>query len=626
MWTLSLSDLPLIILGAPLCAFVIIGLLNQKIAAKTAHRLALFAIMFSLLGSGYLLNHFYLEGNHHADQWIIPLYTWASGFGFEWNLGFLIDRLTVLMMTMVSLISAIVYFYSIGYMAQDSGYQRFFCYLSLFTFAMLSLVMSHNFIQLFFGWEMVGLASYLLIGFWFKKPAANAASLKAFLINRVGDCAFLVGILAIWFCFGHFEYAVVAEKIREAQVLNPVLIDCIAIALLIGAMAKSAQIPLHVWLPDSMEGPTPVSALIHAATMVTAGIFMITRLSFLFEQSLLAQQIMLLTGALTCFLMGAVAMVQNDIKRIIAYSTLSQLGIMMMAMGVSAYSAGLFHLTTHACFKALLFLSAGSVIVSLHHEQDIWKMGGLKGKLPLTYLCMLIGCLALIGFPFFSGFYSKELIIHHLQHSTSDLAQFAYKISMISVFMTTIYAFRLLFVVFHRKKSPNRYSSIKNIQEPTGFIGIPLVLLALLSIGSAGIAIALLGKEKTYFWEEGIGGFYQLPFFLNIGGIMICWLCYVQYPSIPLKIQKNFRLIDQLLLKKYGFDECYLFLFKALKVFARLCLWCDQRIIDGLVVKKTIALSQCLARLVSALQTGLLYHYAFIMILSFMIFMGFLLL
>ena len=420
----------------------------------------------------------------------LTLYTWAQLGSLNLQVGFLIDSLTSTMMAVVTFVSLMVHVYTIGYMKDDPGYQRFFAYISLFTFAMLVLVMSNNFLQLFFGWEAVGVVSYLLIGFWYKKPTAIFANLKAFLVNRVGDLGFLLGIAGVYMIFGTLDYAPVFEQIQQGikDIQIPVTdevawsgITFVCIGLFIGAMGKSAQVPLHVWLPDSMEGPTPISALIHAATMVTAGVFMVARMSPIFELSEIALNVILVIGATTALFMGFLGVVQNDIKRVVAYSTLSQLGYMVVALGTSAYSVAIFHLATHAFFKALLFLGAGSVIIGMHHEQDIRKMGNLRKYMPVTYWTCLIGSLALIGTPFFSGFYSKEAIILAAQNSQLAAADYAYYAVLIGVFFTALYSFRMFFLVFHTEERMDEHCKA-HLKESPAVVWIPLVLLAIPSV------------------------------------------------------------------------------------------------------------------------------------------------
>lgn len=621
--TPSIKALALIILLAPLGASLIIGLWNKRLSHKSAHRLALLSMTLSLMGSLYLLKMFYFDERSVS----IPLYQWAESKGLDLSIGLLIDRLSVMMIAMVSLISWLVHLYSIAYMAEDSGYQRFFCYIAFFTFSMLVLVMSNNFLQLFFGWEMVGLASYLLIGFWFHKETAVFAGLKAFIINRIGDCGFLIGLAGIWYCCGSLDYAIVFQKVQAGvlQLPYPFMPTLICLALLMGAMAKSAQIPLHVWLPDSMEGPTPISALIHAATMVTAGVFMIARLSVLFECSSLALNALLMMGSLTCILMGLVALVQNDIKRIIAYSTLSQLGYMMMAMGASAYTAGIFHLFTHACFKALLFLAAGSIIMRFDHEQDIWKIGPIHGKMPITYSTMLIASLALVGVPFFSGFYSKDLMLEGLRLSEQGLAPIAYSCALLGVLITTLYTFRLFFVVFHRKEPVA--AQISQVYESSWVITLPLMVLAFFSLTLGALGLSFFENSIRHTADAlsmGLHGFYQMPFVLNVLGMLVCYLCYLRYPALPALIRRYFAVVYRILCKKYGFDRLYNRLFERLKQCGALC-WngLEQHWIDGIVVNGSAATIQRLSLMMRRLQTGYIYHYVFIMIVTFILLVGF---
>src|SRR5467141_73332 len=451
-------NLSLVVALAPLAGAVIAGLLGRAIGRRGAHSVAILGVAAATVASGFVFQHVVLARQPiEAD-----LYTWTQVGTVRMNVGFLIDTLTATMMLVVSFVSLMVHVYTIGYMADDPGYQRFFAYISLFTFSMLMLVMSNNFLQLFFGWEGVGLMSYLLIGFWYERPSAIYASLKAFIVNRVGDLGFVLGIGLVFAHFGTLDYRQVFSTTPSlaGQVLPGTdwsLATVICICLFIGAMGKSAQFPLHVWLPDSMEGPTPISALIHAATMVTAGIFMVTRMSPLFELSDTALSFVTVIGAITALFMGFLGVVQNDIKRVVAYSTLSQLGYMTVALGASAYSVAIFHLVTHAFFKALLFLAAGSVIIGMHHDQDIRHMGGLARHMPLTYATFLIGALALIGTPGFSGFYSKDAIIEAVGESHRWGATYAYWCVLCGVFVTALYTFRMLFLTFH---GPERFRAV----------------------------------------------------------------------------------------------------------------------------------------------------------------------
>ena len=471
---------------APLIGSLIAGLFGRTIGRSGAHYVTILGVFISFALSLVVFKQVVFEAEYPI---VIDIYNWLSLGGLDFKIGFLIDSLTVTMMLVVTFVSLMVHIYTIGYMHDDPGYQRFFCYISLFTFSMLMLVMANNFLQLFFGWEAVGLVSYLLIGFWYTKESAIFANLKAFLVNRVGDFGFLLGIAAILAVFNSLDYLPVFAKAAGvtdqtfsiSENIHWPVMTVICLCLFVGAMGKSAQVPLHVWLPDSMEGPTPISALIHAATMVTAGIFMVARMSPLFELSETVLSVVLIIGALTAFFMGLVGIVQNDIKRVVAYSTLSQLGYMTVALGASAYSIAIFHLFTHAFFKALLFLAAGSVIVALHHEQDMRNMGGLRKYMPITYWTAFIGTLALIGFPGFSGFFSKDAIIEAVHHSHLPGAQFAYVLVLAGVFVTAFYSFRLLFLTFHGESRMDAHT-LEHVKESPKVITIPLILLAIPSV------------------------------------------------------------------------------------------------------------------------------------------------
>ncbi|MEK6551366.1 MAG: NADH-quinone oxidoreductase subunit L, partial [Pseudomonadota bacterium] len=468
-----------------LAGSLLAGLLGWKFGRVFAHTVAILGVTIAAVLSVKVLAGVML----HGEGFNGTVYTWGVSGGIPLEVGFLIDPLSAIMMVVVTSVSLMVHIYTIGYMRDDPGYQRFFSYIALFTFAMLMLVMSNNFLQLFFGWEAVGLVSYLLIGFWFKRPTAIHANLKAFIVNRIGDFSFLLGVAAIYFYFGDLGYQAVfaiapqlaAKTITVMPGVDWNVITVTCILLFIGAMGKSAQVPLHVWLPDSMEGPTPISALIHAATMVTAGVFMVARMSPLYELSTTALSVVLVIGAITAFFTGLIGLVQNDIKRVVAYSTLSQLGYMMVALGASAYAVGIFHLTTHAFFKALLFLGAGSVIIALHHEQDMRKMGGLRHKMPITFLTMWIGTLALIGFPGFSGFFSKDMIIEAVRRSTTPGSGFAYLAVLSGVFVTAFYSFRLLFMTFYGKPRMDEHTA-SHVHESPWVVTVPLILLAIPSV------------------------------------------------------------------------------------------------------------------------------------------------
>jgi NADH-quinone oxidoreductase subunit L len=567
------------------------------------------------------------------------------------EVGFLVDRLTALMMVVVTFVSLMVHIYTIGYMHDDPGYQRFFSYISLFTFSMLMLVMSNNFLQLFFGWEAVGLMSYLLIGFWFKRESAIFANLKAFLVNRVGDFGFILGISAVVMMTGSLDYATVfsnAETVAGQQIevlpgspWNAMTVTCIL--LFIGAMGKSAQAPLHVWLPDSMEGPTPISALIHAATMVTAGIFMVARMSPLFEHSETALAVVITIGAITAFSMGLLGIVQNDIKRVIAYSTLSQLGYMTVALGASAYSAAIFHLMTHAFFKALLFLAAGSVIIALHHEQDIRKMGGLRRYMPITYWTALVGSLALIGFPGSSGFFSKDLLIEAVReshwHGQGAVYWIAYLSVLLGVFVTALYSFRMFFLVFHGETRMDKETA-SHVHETPWVVTVPLILLAIPSavIGWVTVRPVLFenyfGESITVFARHDVlahmgEAFHgslalflhsvQTPvFWLAAGGVFAAWFLYLKRPDIPETIKNRVSGLYTVLDRKYYFDDLYIRGFAAGGRGVGNFLWRkgDQMLIDGIFVNGTANSLGKLAGVMRQLQTGYLYTYAFAMIIG----------
>ena len=561
-----------------------------------------------------------------AAPWNASVYTWMVSDGVRFEVGFLIDELTALMMSVVTFVSLMVHIYTIGYMHDDPGYQRFFSYIALFTFSMLMLVMANNFLQLFFGWEAVGLVSYLLIGFWYTRPTAIYANLKAFLVNRVGDFGFLLGIGAIYAFFNSLDYATVFA----------------AAPGMAGAMGKSAQVPLHVWLPDSMEGPTPISALIHAATMVTAGIFMVARMSPLFELSETALAVVMVIGAITALFMGFLGIVQNDIKRVVAYSTLSQLGYMTVALGASAYAAGIFHLMTHAFFKALLFLAAGSVIIAMHHDQDIRNMGGLRKYMPITYWTSLVGSLALIGFPGFAGFFSKDAIIVATVHASHvPGATFAYLALLLSVFVTALYSFRMFFLVFHGKERMDEHTR-SHLHESPAVIWVPLVLLAIPSVLSGYVAPQIFGeyfgnalfvlpehdtlKHVSEHLVHGVGpfimsGMLSLPFLLAMAGVATAWFIYMKNPQFADHIQQRFRGIYRLLVNKYYADDINEAVFAGGARGVGRLLWRvgDVLIIDGLIVNGSARVVDWTAGVVRRIQTGHLYTYAFSMIIGLLL-------
>ena len=652
-----MHSIHLAIVLAPLFAAIVAGLFGRQIGRAGAHSVTILAVGLSFVLSLLVLKHLYWDGGE-TDNYSV--YTWAVSDGLRMEIGFLIDRLTALMMVVVTFISLMVHIYTIGYMRDDPGYQRFFSYISLFTFSMLMLVMANNFLQLFFGWEAVGLMSYLLIGFWFKRESAIVANLKAFLVNRLGDFGFILGIAGIVMFTNSLDYSEVfaaAESIAAQDIpitagtsWNAMSVICIL--LFIGAMGKSAQAPLHVWLPDSMEGPTPISALIHAATMVTAGIFMVARMSPLFELSETALAVVLVIGAMTAFFMGLLGIVQNDIKRVVAYSTLSQLGYMTVALGVSAYSAAIFHLTTHAFFKALLFLAAGSVIIALHHEQDIRKMGGLRKYMPITYWTALIGSLALIGFPGSAGFFSKDALIEAVRDSYWQGQGVIYWIGYLSVllgvFVTALYTFRMFFLVFHGEERTERKAR-SHLRESPAVVTVPLILLAIPSaiIGWLTIGPVLFGGffgDAIYVTERhdvlahlgetfhGSGQFLlhalQGPtVWLAAAGLLTAWFLYLKRPDLPARIRASFSGLYNLLDRKYYFDDLYMRGFAAGGRGFGTFLWRqgDEFLIDGALVNGTAQSIGRLAGVLRRVQTGYLYHYAFAMIIGLTVILGWLL-
>ena len=637
----SMKALYLIVPLAPLAASIVAGLWGRAIGRAGAHWVTILAVAASFLASCVVLWDV-LEGNSFNG----PVYTWITMGETRLEIGFLIDRLSALMMVVVTFVSLMVHVYTIGYMADDPGYQRFFSYISLFTFSMLMLVMSNNFLQLFFGWEAVGLVSYLLIGFWYTRESAIYANLKAFLVNRVGDFGFVLGIGLILAAFGSLDYASVFARApaMAGQTIDLVpggtsslLLTVVCICLFIGAMGKSAQFPLHVWLPDSMEGPTPISALIHAATMVTAGIFMVARMSPLFEWSETALSVVLVTGALTAASMALVAITQYDIKRVVAYSTLSQLGYMTAALGASAYSAGIFHLVTHAFFKAVLFLGAGSVIIALHHEQDMRRMGGLRKLMPVTYVTVLIGALANAGLPPFAGFFSKDAIVEAVHLSNVTGAGLAYWLLVAAVFAGGVYSFRLVFMAFHGV--PRMDAQLRaHIHESPKVVTVPLVLLAIPSvaagwwIGSIVMgdyfgaslfvrpehgAIARMAADFHGLWGFIAHGLQGVAFWLALGGALVAWYLYTIRVDLPKRIAIAFGPLYALVERKYGFDELYAWLFAGGARALGRGLWRggDQTVIDG-VVNGAARLTGWFAGIVRQLQSGFLYRYAFAMLLG----------
>ena len=637
----------LVIVLAPLLGAIIAGLFGKLIGRSGAHWITITGVAISSILSMVAYNHHIFNGAPNYNE---TVYIWLSSGGIDFQVGFLIDPLSVTMMVVVTFVSWMIHIYTIGYMYDDPGYQRFFSYISLFTFAMLMLVMANNFMQLFFGWEAVGLVSYLLIGFWYKKDTAIFANLKAFLVNRVGDFGFLLGIAALLMYFNSLDYADVFANLEQHADTTIVLfgdhawslMTVICICLFIGAMGKSAQVPLHVWLPDSMEGPTPISALIHAATMVTAGIFMVSRMSPLFELSETALSVILITGSITALFMGFLGLVQNDIKRVVAYSTLSQLGYMTVALGASAYAAAMFHLVTHAFFKALLFLGAGSVIIIMHHEQDMRKMGGLYKRMPITWLTCLVGSIALIGFPGTSGFFSKDAIIEAVHHADIYASGFAYFAVLSGVFITALYSFRLFFMTFHGEEHFDKETWM-HLHEAPAVVTVPLVILSIpsLILGAFLIGPMLFGDYfgSTIYVSEAhnvlaeigadyhgvllftLHAFNHPPVYLAFAGIFIAWLCYIKFPGLPEKIVGRIGLIHRILENKYGFDDFNQAVFARGSRQLGKGLWQfgDVSIIDGLLVNGTAQSVKIISGLIRQVQTGYLYHYAFAIIIGLLL-------
>ena len=657
---------------APLVGCLLAGFLGKQIGRVGAHSVTILGLLISCGLSFYVLYQI-TAGN--APVYNHTIYTWFDIGRFNGSIGFLIDRLTAMMMVVVTFVSLLVHIYTIGYMADDDGYQRFFSYISLFTFSMLMLVMSNNFLQLFFGWEAVGLVSYLLIGFWYKRPTAIFANLKAFIVNRVGDFGFLLGIAAILYFLGTLDYAtafyhapsLIGKTLTITQHTQWDAATVICILLFIGAMGKSAQVPLHVWLPDSMEGPTPISALIHAATMVTAGIFMVARMSPLYELSDTALSFVLVIGATGALFTGLIGIVQNDIKRVVAYSTLSQLGYMTVALGVSAYAGAVFHLMTHAFFKALLFLGAGSVIIAMHHEQDMRYMGGLRKYMPITWITMWVGALALCGVPFFSGFYSKDAIIEAARDSHRWGSGYAYFCVLAGAFVTATYTFRQMYMTFHGKE---RFKVVEHHdhahhddhhddhdhhepgvlhhppKESPWVVTLPLILLAIPSLFVGmftvkpmlygnwfGDAIYVqhfhnvleeLGNDFHSWWQTGLEGFAQPPFWLVLAAFVITTYIYLFNLSLADKIKSALKPIWVILDRKYWVDDIYFAVFARGGVALGRMFWKggDAAVIDGVLIDGSASMIQRIASAMRRLQSGYLYHYAFAMILGLILLLG----
>ncbi|HET7596647.1 MAG TPA: NADH-quinone oxidoreductase subunit L [Burkholderiales bacterium] len=640
---------------APLIGALIAGLFGRAVGRRGAHSVTILGMLICTVASGFVFLDV-LKGHVYNG----PVYTWIASGNTSFEIGFLIDRLSATMMLVVSFVSLMVHVYTIGYMADDPGYQRFFAYISLFTFSMLMLVMSNNFLQLFFGWEAVGLVSYLLIGFWYTRPSAIYANLKAFLVNRVGDFGFLLGIALILMYCGTLDYAAVfdaAPKLADNSIevipgATWSLMTLVCLLLFVGAMGKSAQFPLHVWLPDSMEGPTPISALIHAATMVTAGIFMVARMSPLYELSETALSVVMVIGAITALFMALIAIVQNDIKRVVAYSTLSQLGYMTVALGASAYAAGMFHLVTHAFFKALLFLGAGSVIIALHHEQDMRRMGGLRQYMPVTYWTVLIGAISSAGIPGLAGFFSKDAIIEAVELSQLPGAGFAYFCVASCVFVTALYTFRLVFMTFH---GPERFHASPagdhgaaghaedhSPHESPAVVTVPLVLLAIPSVAAGWLigpvlfggyfgkaivvhpshdVLAEIGREFHGILGMMLHAPATITFWLALAGIATAVWLYLLRPDLPEVFRRRAGVLYTILDRKYGFDEAYQKLFGEGALLAGTGLWKggDVGVIDGVFVNGSARVVGWFARLTRRIQTGYIYNYAFAMIFGILL-------
>lgn len=649
-------SIALIMMLLPLAGSLMAGLLGKQLGRRGTHWITVSLVGISFVLASYLFSAIVLMGYPSQDG---VVYTWVSSGAFHFDVALLLDRLSATMIFIVTFVSFMVHIYTIGYMADDPGYQRFFSYVSLFTFAMLALVLADNFLLMFFGWEGVGLVSYLLIGFWFKRESAVFGSLKAFLVNRIGDIGFILGLAAILMYFGQVDYqyvfthvsSITDKTMRVLPGIHASVITVICILLFIGAMGKSAQVPLHVWLPESMEGPTPISALIHAATMVTAGIYMVARCSPLFEFSPTALSFVIVMGATTCLFMGLLAVFHHDIKRVIAYSTLSQLGYMAVALGASAYDAAIFHLVTHAFFKALLFLAAGSVIMGMHHEQDMRKMGGLASYMPITYLTFAIGALALAAIPPFAGFYSKDVIIEATHLSTIPGAHYAYFCVLAGAFITPLYIFRALFLTFHGKSRMDDETKA-HLKESPWVVLIPLIALAVPSVIAGGILVGpmlfasprLLGDSIFVLPNHNVlqilaqdfhGAIHMaldagrsLPLWLALLGILTAWIFNLGMPRMADTLKKRFSWLYSVMVQKYGFDDFnqIVFVHGTRKLGNFFYKACDLLFIDGLFVNGSGKLIRGLARVSRRMQTGYMYHYALAMVVGLVAFLGWLLL
>jgi NADH-quinone oxidoreductase subunit L len=652
----QLLSLSLYVILFPLVGAIITGLLGKQIGPKVSHSITIALVGIAFLLSCYLFAEIVMVG-HPGVEGVV--YHWVTSGTFTFDVGLLLDRLSATMIVIVTFVSLAVHVYTVGYMANDPGYQRFFSYVSLFTFAMLTLVLANNFLLMFFGWEGVGLVSYLLIGFWFKREPAAAGSLKAFLVNRVSDVGFILAIAAVLMHFDTLNYLDAFQGVQAVSTKTMMIfpgvetsvITVICVLLFIGAMGKSAQVPLHVWLPESMEGPTPISALIHAATMVTAGIYMVARMSPMFEYSPTALSLILVIGGTTCLFMGLLAVFHHDIKRVIAYSTLSQLGYMTIALGASAYDAAIFHLLTHAFFKALLFLAAGSVIIALHHEQDMRRMGGLARRMPITYLTFAIGAFAVAAIPPFSGFYSKDAIIEAVHLSTTPGASYASFCAMAGAFITPLYIFRALFLTFHGQ-SRLSVNEQKRVQESPWVILIPLIALAIPSIIVGGILIGpmlfasprMLGDSIKVFALHDVllqmsqefkgaqlmalNATHHLTFWLAILGVFTAWLFNMQAPRLAEWFKQRLSWPYWVMERKYGFDDFnqIVIVQGTRKIGQFFYAVSDLIVIDGLIVNGSGRFIRWFASVARQIQTGFIYHYAFVMVLGLAFFLGWFLL
>lgn len=648
----TMKNIALVMILSPLLGSGLAGFFGKVMGQRGAHWVTIISVAVSFFCALFIANLVFIDHVHYLD---VNLFTWVKSANYTMHVGFLIDRLSAAMLLLVTFVSTLVHIYSIGYMKGDDGYQRFFCYMSLFTFMMLMLVLANNFATLFFGWEGVGLVSYLLIGFWYNKETAAFGSLKAFIANRVGDMGMILGIAAVLMYFGDLNFNHVFEHraVLAGQTLQIIpgwhwsAATVVCILLFIGAMGKSAQMPLHVWLPESMEGPTPISAMIHAATMVTAGVYMVARFSPLFEMSSTALSVVLVLGATTCFFCGLLGVFQHDIKRVIAYSTLSQLGYMMAGVGASAFSAGMFHLFTHGCFKALLFLAAGSVIVANHHEQDMRKMGGLWRYMPITYVTFLIGGLALSAIPPFAGFYSKDTIIDAVGHSHIAGSGYAYLCVLFGAFVTALYTFRAFFLTFHGKNKAD--PEVKaHLKESPWVMTVPLILLAIPSTilgfclidsiiyGHPGLlgasiytapqfdVISRMAPDFHGAWWMALHAFITWPFWLAIAGVFVAWYFNLRNPALAERLKKQLSFLYAIMLNKYGFDDFNQIVF--VRGTQRLGKWLldyvDNGLIDGVLVNGTGRLIGLIARVARTAQTGYVYHYVFAMVIGLFVLLG----